>query len=379
MRQITPEQARVVLGRPVSRATRPAATRSRDWAPCSSRTCSGSYSGVMGLPLYETAQLLREAGIRPGIGSRRMTHRDPGQRRTARDACRAGRERRAAGGLHRARRAAAGWSATSTRAACRACCPACRRHSRHRPRAHRLPARRPTSCAAAGAGRCAPDARAGHRADIRALVRRGRRAAGAGREGSARHQGRAAHHAFIALPSRFLVYMPRGRRLGVSARIEDEAERNRLRDTDCRARARERRARRLHRAHRRAGRTAGGAARGHAVPGAPLGARARAGAARFPAGNLVHEDLPLPLRVLRDELVARGVGACWSTPASSSHACRRSPRAFMPEFADRIELHGGAAPDLRPARRRGGDRPGAGAEGARSNPAATWSSSRPRR
>lgn len=31
---------------------------------------SGSYSGVMGLPLYETAQLLCEAGIRPGIGSR---------------------------------------------------------------------------------------------------------------------------------------------------------------------------------------------------------------------------------------------------------------------------------------------------------------------
>ena len=28
---------------------------------------------------------------------------------------------------------------------------------------------------------------------------------------------------FIALPSRFLVYMPRGQAIGVSARIEDEA------------------------------------------------------------------------------------------------------------------------------------------------------------
>jgi septum formation protein len=29
---------------------------------------TGSYSGVMGLPLYETAQLLQEMGIAPAIG-----------------------------------------------------------------------------------------------------------------------------------------------------------------------------------------------------------------------------------------------------------------------------------------------------------------------
>src|SRR2546421_2383225 len=34
---------------------------------------------------------------------------------------------------------------------------------------------------------------------------------------------------FIALPSRYLVYLPRGESIGVSARIEDEAERTRLR------------------------------------------------------------------------------------------------------------------------------------------------------
>ena len=34
---------------------------------------------------------------------------------------------------------------------------------------------------------------------------------------------------FITLPSRFLVYMPQGKGVGVSARIEDEAERARLR------------------------------------------------------------------------------------------------------------------------------------------------------
>src|SRR5277367_2260136 len=34
---------------------------------------------------------------------------------------------------------------------------------------------------------------------------------------------------YITLPSRFLVYMPKGRGVGVSARIEDETERERLR------------------------------------------------------------------------------------------------------------------------------------------------------
>ena len=36
---------------------------------------------------------------------------------------------------------------------------------------------------------------------------------------------------FITLPSRYLVYRPHGEGLGVSARIEEEAERTRLRDT----------------------------------------------------------------------------------------------------------------------------------------------------
>src|SRR5688500_11548996 len=35
---------------------------------------------------------------------------------------------------------------------------------------------------------------------------------------------------FITIPSRYLVYMPKGRGVGISARIEDEVERLRLRD-----------------------------------------------------------------------------------------------------------------------------------------------------
>ena len=38
---------------------------------------------------------------------------------------------------------------------------------------------------------------------------------------------------FVALPSRYLVYMPRGDGIGVSTRIDDEAERQRLKDGGC--------------------------------------------------------------------------------------------------------------------------------------------------
>ena len=34
---------------------------------------------------------------------------------------------------------------------------------------------------------------------------------------------------FVTLPSRYLVFMPRGRGIGISSRIEDETERTRLR------------------------------------------------------------------------------------------------------------------------------------------------------
>ncbi len=86
---------------------------------------------------------------------------------------------------------------------------------------------------------------------------------------------------FVSLPSRYLVYMPRGEAIGVSARIEDEAERARLKALVgelAGAAAR----RRLHRAHRGAGRIAREPARGHELPGEAVGARAgarRAGAA----------------------------------------------------------------------------------------------------
>src|SRR5437764_3653383 len=139
---------------------------------------------------------------------------------------------------------------------------------------------------------------------------------------------------FITLPSRNLVYLPRGDSIGVSARIEDEAERTRLRTVLAQL-------------------LPPGASGGYIVRTAAQGASAealredmaylaklwdhvRARAAEVPPGSVVHEDLPLWLRVLRDEL-GRGV----------SRVLVDSPRAhgrmqqFAPAFkADAAEQFG---------------------------------------
>ena len=47
-------------GAPASPPTRPAATPCRDAPRCSSSASPGSYSGIMGLPLFETGELLRD-------------------------------------------------------------------------------------------------------------------------------------------------------------------------------------------------------------------------------------------------------------------------------------------------------------------------------
>jgi ribonuclease G len=146
---------------------------------------------------------------------------------------------------------------------------------------------------------------------------------------------------FVALPSRYLVYMPRGESIGVSARIEDEAERTRLKSllgelvTDA----------------------AGG---GYIVRTAAQGASAdslredmaylarlwehvRARAAEVAPGTVVHEDLPLSLRVLRDEL-ARGVSRVLVDSAREHAHMREFAAAFMPEAVPVVELYAGPRP-----------------------------------
>jgi ribonuclease G len=146
---------------------------------------------------------------------------------------------------------------------------------------------------------------------------------------------------FITIPSRYLVYLPKGKGVGVSSRIEDEEERKRLRDTTAMF---------LEPDH------VGGyivrtAAEG-ATPDAlradmlflqKLWAVLSAKAANTRAGNLVYEDLPLPLRVLRD-VVSSGVDQVRVDDAKTHAQMLEFARTFMPDMVDRIELYDGERP-----------------------------------
>jgi len=148
---------------------------------------------------------------------------------------------------------------------------------------------------------------------------------------------------FIALPSRYLVFMPRGEGVGVSARIEDEPERVRLKTLLTELAAAD-----------PAG--AGGyivrtAAQGASPESlredmtylAKLWEHVRARVTEVTAGSVVHEDLPLSLRVLRDEL-ARGVQRVLVDSPREYQRMREFAAAFMPQGAPGIELYAGPRP-----------------------------------
>ncbi len=146
---------------------------------------------------------------------------------------------------------------------------------------------------------------------------------------------------FVALPSRYLVYMPRGQAIGVSARIEDEGERARLKSLLAQL----------------AGSSADGgyiirtAAQGVSAASlqedmqylAKLWEHVRISAQQASPGSVVHEDLPLSLRVLRDEL-ARGVSRVLVDSAAEHARMREFAAAFMPEAAQVVELYAGPRP-----------------------------------
>jgi ribonuclease G len=146
---------------------------------------------------------------------------------------------------------------------------------------------------------------------------------------------------YITLPSRYLVYMPKGHGVGVSARIEDESERARLR------------------AAVEAGvdpqESAGFIVRTAAEDCSPEALRAdmlylrklwefvRQKGLRTQPGNLVHADLPLHLRVLRD-LLRPDVDTVLIDQPSAHREMREFAAAFMPDALPRIDLYGEARP-----------------------------------
>ena len=146
---------------------------------------------------------------------------------------------------------------------------------------------------------------------------------------------------FITIPSRYLVYMPKGHGVGISARIEDEAERQRLRETVPMFVS----------PHNPGGyivRTAAEGASADALRAdmlflQKLWAVLNEKAAAAKAGMLVHEDLPLALRVLRD-VVSSGVDKVSVDQHATYDRMVEFARTFMPDLSGRIELYAGDRP-----------------------------------
>ncbi|MGO8830145.1 MAG: ribonuclease G [Steroidobacteraceae bacterium] len=146
---------------------------------------------------------------------------------------------------------------------------------------------------------------------------------------------------YITLPSRYLVYMPQGRGVGVSARIEDEEERERLRGAVL--------------AGVEADESAGYIVRTAAEDAPPEALQAdmmylrklwefvRHKGLRTEPGQLVHADLPLHLRILRD-LLRPDVERVLVDHASAHRDMREFAATFMPEVLPRIELYGESRP-----------------------------------
>ncbi len=151
----------------------------------------------------------------------------------------------------------------------------------------------------------------------------------------------------LSVPSRYLVLLPHEQHIGVSARIEDEAERERLRDIL---------ERQVPQMAARVLEKGGGVIARTAAEG--VDEDALINDLRFlirlweavseqsqwaRPGHLVHGDLPLSMRILRDLLGT----AVERVRIDCEEECRRVKQfaqVFVPEAADKIEVHNGAAP-----------------------------------
>jgi len=145
----------------------------------------------------------------------------------------------------------------------------------------------------------------------------------------------------LTIPSRYLVLMPNDPNVGVSSKIEDEAERARLRGA-VEARMDP---------ERGWGWILRTAAEGVSEEALATDMRlleriwlsAEERAREVPTGTVVHEDLPLPLRTLRD-LTGRSIERIRVDSAEACARMRRFAREFLPEMAAAIEPYDGDRP-----------------------------------
>jgi len=151
----------------------------------------------------------------------------------------------------------------------------------------------------------------------------------------------------ISIPSRYLVYMPDGKGVALSTRIEEEVERARLKEIVETSIA--------HQEHP-SGMPQGGYIVRTAAEGAPLDAlradmiflnklweSVRTQARNAKAGQLVHGDLPLPVRILRD-LLDSGVEQVRVDSRMTWEQMRGFTEMFIPEMTNRIEHYTGERP-----------------------------------
>ena len=144
----------------------------------------------------------------------------------------------------------------------------------------------------------------------------------------------------ISIPSRYLVFLPHSRVLGVSARIEDEGERARLKTLMATL--------------------ANGSGQGYIVrtnaEGQPDEALAedvaylrrawdviKSASASSKVGQRIYEDLPLPLRAVRD-LMRKEVEQVRVDSREAFDRLAAFARQFMPALAERIEHYSGERP-----------------------------------
>ncbi len=141
---------------------------------------------------------------------------------------------------------------------------------------------------------------------------------------------------YITLPSRFLVYLPKGSGVGVSTRIEDPDERQRLREL----------VQGFIDENSRGGfivRTAAEGAgfdelRADMVFLQKLWDVISEKALRTKVGKLVHEDLELPLRILRD-VTGREISRVLVDSENIFEKMREFSRMFIPEMLPKLELY----------------------------------------
>ncbi len=146
----------------------------------------------------------------------------------------------------------------------------------------------------------------------------------------------------ISIPSRFLVYLPLSQTVGVSQRIDDEAERDRLRQT----------IRQLAKTHALSGgfivRTAADGASEEALEQdvkflARLWQSIQEGIQQRDGATLLHEDMPLVMRIMRD-LATIEIEKIRIDSRATFERVERFVSKLIPELAERIVLYTGERP-----------------------------------